>query len=123
MVRDLFTREIWTPASENIPASEPELAVNLVAAQVLGLVMARYVIRAEPLASLPAEAVVALLAPILQRLLTSGGETGSRASVKLQHDAARAAPSRRAPRNTAAQPAPRRKAGRGYRGRRAPEGD
>ena len=74
MVRDLFTREIWTPASQNIPASEPELAVNLVATQVLGLVMARYVIRAEPLASLPAEAVVASLAPILQRLLTRDGE-------------------------------------------------
>ena len=71
MVRDLFMREIWTPASESIPASKPELAVNLVATQVLGLVMARYVIRAEPLASLPAEAVVASLAPILQRLLSS----------------------------------------------------
>src|SRR5215472_13437643 len=64
MVRDLFMREI----------SKPELAVNLVATQVLGLVMARYVIRVEPLASLPAEAVVASLAPILQRLLSSDGK-------------------------------------------------
>src|SRR5262245_19917907 len=123
MVRDLFMREIWTPASESIPASEPELAVNLVATQVLGLVMARYVIRAEPLASLPAEAVVTSLAPILQRLLTSDGVAGSRASVKLQQDVATTAPSTRVPRNTTGQSAPRLKASRRYRRWRAREGD
>jgi AcrR family transcriptional regulator len=74
MVRDLFTREIWAPAAGRLQASRPELAVGLVATQVLGLVLARYVIRSEPLASLPPEAVVAALAPTLQRLLEAGGE-------------------------------------------------
>jgi AcrR family transcriptional regulator len=74
-VRDLFTREIWAPAADHIPATRPELAVGLVAAQVLGLVMVRYVIRSEPLASLPADAVVAAMAPTLQRLL-GGWERG-----------------------------------------------
>jgi AcrR family transcriptional regulator len=73
LVRDLFTREIWNPASASVPSPNPALAVNLVATHVLGTVMARHVIRAEPLASLPAEAVVGLLAPLLQRALVDGG--------------------------------------------------
>jgi AcrR family transcriptional regulator len=76
MVRDLFTREIWAPAAGRLGVSRPELAVGLVATQVLGLVMARYVIRSEPLASLPQEAVVAALAPTLQRLVGAGMEAG-----------------------------------------------
>lgn len=72
MVRDLFTREIWRPAAAAVPARDPALAVSLVATQVLGLVMARYVVRAEPLASQPPEAVVGLLAPLLQRVLVDG---------------------------------------------------
>jgi AcrR family transcriptional regulator len=74
MVRDLFTREIWAPAAAQVPARQPELAVSLVATQVLGLVMARYVICTEPLASLDSETVAAAIAPTLQRLVT-GVET------------------------------------------------
>lgn len=73
MVRDLFGREIWGPAAASLPVKDPALAVSLIATQVLGLVLARYVIRAEPLASLPADSVVALLAPALQGLL--GGDS------------------------------------------------
>jgi hypothetical protein len=36
---------------------------------MVGLVMARYVVKIEPLASLPPERVVALVAPVLQRYL------------------------------------------------------
>jgi AcrR family transcriptional regulator len=70
MTRELFTSEIWAPVADRLPAAcRPELVVGLVATQVLGLVMARYVIRSEPLASLPPDAVVAAIAPALQRLL------------------------------------------------------
>ncbi|TMC10255.1 MAG: TetR/AcrR family transcriptional regulator [Chloroflexi bacterium] len=72
MVCDLLTREIWRPAAAEVPSERPALAVSLVATQVLGLVMARYVIRAEPLASQPPEAVVDLMAPLLQMVLVSG---------------------------------------------------
>ena len=72
MVRDLFTHAIWEPVAARLSMSEPKLAVGLVATQVLGLVMARYIIRAEPLASLPADAVAAAIAPTLQRLLAGG---------------------------------------------------
>jgi hypothetical protein len=44
--------------------------MSLVASQILGLVLGRYVLALEPLASLPAETVVAAYAPTLQRYLT-----------------------------------------------------
>ncbi len=48
--------------------------VNLVATQILGLVMARYVIRAEPLVSLPADELARSIAPTLQHHLAGGFE-------------------------------------------------
>jgi AcrR family transcriptional regulator len=74
MVRDLLTRELWEPAVALLQADQPELAVNLVATQILGLVMARYVIRAEPLASLPADELARSIAPTLQRHLVGDRE-------------------------------------------------
>ena len=43
---------------------------TLIAAQLLGLALCRYILRFEPLASLPAEDVVAAVAPSVQRYLT-----------------------------------------------------
>ena len=43
---------------------------TLVAAQLLGLALCRYILRFEPLASLPADDVVAAVAPSVQRYLT-----------------------------------------------------
>jgi AcrR family transcriptional regulator len=69
MVRELLVDAIWGPASEALPVEDPAVAVSLIATQIIGLVMTRYVIGVEPLASLPANEVVALLAPMLQRHL------------------------------------------------------
>ncbi len=69
MVRDLLTRELWARGAELLPADQPELRISLMASELIGLMMARYVICAEPLASLSPEAVVAAIAPALQRLL------------------------------------------------------
>jgi AcrR family transcriptional regulator len=52
------------------PSEEREARGALVASQLVGLVMARYVLRLEPLASASAESLVAALAPTLQRYLT-----------------------------------------------------
>lgn len=70
MLRELLMREVIGPIAEALGADEPELRVGLVGSQVIGLVMARYVVRVEPLASLPAARVAALVAPTLQRYLT-----------------------------------------------------
>jgi AcrR family transcriptional regulator len=74
LVRELFTREVWAPAAAALPSEQPELAINLVASQLLGLVMARYVIGVEPLTSMSPEAVAASIAPTLQRHLATGVE-------------------------------------------------
>jgi AcrR family transcriptional regulator len=44
--------------------------ISLVASQIIGLVMARYVLRLEPLASATPEQVVAAIGPTVQRYLT-----------------------------------------------------
>ena len=49
---------------------DAEVRATLVASQLAGLIMARYVLRIEPLASLPAESVVAWVAPNIQRYAT-----------------------------------------------------
>lgn len=46
------------------------LRVQLVAAQMSGLLVTRYVLELEPLASLPVEELVPIIAPTLQRYLT-----------------------------------------------------
>jgi AcrR family transcriptional regulator len=43
---------------------------SLVASQLIGMVMARYVLRLEPLASASAESIVAAIGPTVQRYLT-----------------------------------------------------
>ncbi len=51
------------------PAQAP-LRASLVASQIAGLAMMRYIMKLEPLASLPPEQVVAAVGPTLQRYLT-----------------------------------------------------
>lgn len=74
MFRDLVAREILQPAVDLLPADRPALRVNLLSSQLIGLVMVRYVIRAEPLASLAPEVVAASIAPTLQRYLVGALE-------------------------------------------------
>ena len=59
--------------TEPIAALGDQLAPErgtLIATQLLGLALCRYILRFEPLASLPAEDVVAVVAPSVQRYLT-----------------------------------------------------
>jgi hypothetical protein len=58
-----------TDASPN-EGTDALLRVVLCGSQIVGLGMARYVVRVEPLASMPVERLVALYAPTLQRYLT-----------------------------------------------------
>jgi AcrR family transcriptional regulator len=68
-LREFITREIVRRVAGAVVRDRAELRANLVASQIIGLVMARYVARLEPLASLPADEVVPLVAPTLQRYL------------------------------------------------------
>ena len=67
MLREGFLPAVIVPAAAVLGLDEPERRMSLVASQVLGLIVARYVVGIEPLASMPAEEVVAALAPTIQR--------------------------------------------------------
>jgi AcrR family transcriptional regulator len=70
VVRQRVTREILAPLAAGLGSDEPQLRGSLAASQVVGMVMARHVVKVEPLASLPPERVIALIGPTLQRYLT-----------------------------------------------------
>lgn len=59
---------------------EAETRATLIEAQILGLVMARYLARREPLASLGRDEVIRVYGPILQRIITE--DIGLRVSRK-----------------------------------------
>ena len=54
----------------DLPPAEREARGGLVASQLIGMVMARYVLRVEPLASASPESLVAAIGPTVQRYLT-----------------------------------------------------
>lgn len=67
MLREGFLPAVIVPAAAVLGLDDPERRMSLVASQVLGLIVVRYVVGIEPLASMPAEEVVAALAPTIQR--------------------------------------------------------
>jgi AcrR family transcriptional regulator len=68
-LREFIRREMIGRVAGVIEADRPELRANLVASQIVGLIVARYVVGVQPLAGLPADEVVPLVAPTLQRYL------------------------------------------------------
>jgi AcrR family transcriptional regulator len=67
-IQDVIAVEIG-PRVDN-PRGSGVLRVQLVASQLIGVVMARYVLQLEPFASLPPEQIADTVAPNLQRYLT-----------------------------------------------------
>ena len=53
MLREFLTRELFGPAAEILGTEDGPFRANLVGSQIVGLVMARYVIAIEPLATMP----------------------------------------------------------------------
>ncbi len=71
LFREFLTSQILRRALRELDRPETELRGSLIASQLMGLAMARYVVRLEPLATLPATRVVALIGPTIQRYLTA----------------------------------------------------
>lgn len=67
MFREGFLTAVIVPAAAVLGLDDPERRMSLVASQVMGLILARYVLEVEPLASMPADEVVAAVAPNIQR--------------------------------------------------------
>jgi len=71
MLREFLVTQILRRAQKELKVDPAEAPVRaaLVASQMAGLGMIRYIIKVEPLASMPAEDVVRLIGPTIQRYL------------------------------------------------------
>jgi AcrR family transcriptional regulator len=71
MLREFVTSQILRRIVQNleIDPKEAPTRASLAASQMVGLAMARYIVKIEPIASLPREAVVAAVGPTIQRYL------------------------------------------------------
>jgi AcrR family transcriptional regulator len=70
VLRDFFLHQIFGKLTDGLAPDEAPLRANLVASQLIGMGMVRYVARFEPLASTDIETMVAAVAPNIQRYLT-----------------------------------------------------
>jgi AcrR family transcriptional regulator len=72
MLREFVTTQVLRRVVDQValdPADAP-LRASLVASQMVGLAMARYIIKIEPLASTPPDTLIAAIGPTIQRYLT-----------------------------------------------------
>jgi AcrR family transcriptional regulator len=67
-LQDVITREIGPRVDD--PPGSGAIRVQFVASQLVGIVMARYILELEPFASLPVTQIAETIAPNLQRYLT-----------------------------------------------------
>ena len=70
LMRDGISRMILTPVSQALGTPDARLGVSLVASQLIGLALARYVLEVEPLASATVAEIADRIAPVLQAHLT-----------------------------------------------------
>jgi AcrR family transcriptional regulator len=67
-IQDVIAVEVGTRVDD--PPGSGVIRIQFVASQLVGVVMARYILQLEPFASLPAEQIAKTIAPNLQRYLT-----------------------------------------------------
>jgi hypothetical protein len=86
MLREFVSRAVVGRLAEALERDQPQVRANLVASQLVGLAMLRYVIKLEPLASASSEQIATWVGPSIQRYLTdpmvtnpegSGSQAGS----------------------------------------------
>jgi AcrR family transcriptional regulator len=70
LLRKFIEDDLFPPLMRRLGVADGELRANLASSQVVGMGIARYVVRLEPLASLSEDEVVRWIAPTLQRYLT-----------------------------------------------------
>ena len=88
MLREFISSQVLGRLAAAVDAPDRDLRASLIGSQMVGLVVARYIVRVEPLASADHETVVAAVAPTLQRYLTGADRlsrsvlaSGSHASI------------------------------------------
>jgi AcrR family transcriptional regulator len=72
MMRDFIGSRVLRRIAKELPYDPAESTVRatLVATQLAGLIMVRYIVKVEPLASMPAERIVAMIGPNVQRYVS-----------------------------------------------------
>ena len=70
VLRGFVTEAVLGPVAEATGRPDGRLRASLVGSQLVGLAVARYLLRLEPLASAPADDVATAVGPTLQRYLT-----------------------------------------------------
>jgi AcrR family transcriptional regulator len=70
MLREFITEEVLGQIAHRLGGADARLRATLVGSQIIGLAMARYIVKVEPLASAPPSQIVAAVGPTLQRYLT-----------------------------------------------------
>jgi AcrR family transcriptional regulator len=70
MLREFVTEQVLGRIAAAVRLPEARLRTALVGSQLAGLVMFRYIVKVEPVASAPVDTLVAAIAPTLQRYLT-----------------------------------------------------
>ena len=78
MLREFLVSVLFTKIAERLGLADARLRASLAASQIIGLMIARYVVRIEPLATAPPPVVIAAVGPTIQRYLTGDlGDHGS----------------------------------------------
>lgn len=72
IIRDYLTRQVFGRLSTVLTGPDIPLRLNLVASHVAGVLVGRYLLRFEPLASTPADEVARVAGPVLQRYVQPG---------------------------------------------------
>src|SRR5439155_20232321 len=70
LAREFFSREVMCRVAESLDMPQPRLRAALVGSQFMGLSMARFVIKLEPIASTDPVLLIAFYTPTIQRYLT-----------------------------------------------------
>ncbi|KUM29116.1 hypothetical protein AQ436_05265 [Arthrobacter sp. EpRS66] len=70
ILKPFIQKEIFSRVGARLPQETAEARVALVASQFIGLIIARYVVALEPLASMDDDELIELVAPTIQRYLT-----------------------------------------------------
>ena len=70
VLTDFFVKQVFTRVVSSLAADRPRLRGSLCSSQIVGLGIARYVLKFEPIASADIETLVKAVAPNIQRYIT-----------------------------------------------------
>jgi AcrR family transcriptional regulator len=71
MMREGITQLIMAPVATTLDVPDAQLRVSLVASQLIGLALTRYLVDLDPVASAPVAELVDRIAPVIQLYLTA----------------------------------------------------